>query len=45
LGIKTSSDNPVVLRFTDIVSLSKQQFEQVGMKTHDAKAIFDKVQN
>jgi hypothetical protein len=44
LGIKTSSDNPVVFRFTDIVSLSKQQFEQVGMKTHDAKAIFDKVQ-
>ena len=44
LGIKTSSDNPVVFRLTDIVSLSKQRFEQVGMKTHDAKAIFDKVQ-
>jgi hypothetical protein len=23
---------------------AKQRFEQVGMKTHDAKAIFDKVQ-
>jgi hypothetical protein len=44
LGIKTSSDNPVVFRLTDIVSLSKQRFEQVGMKTHDAKAICDKVQ-
>jgi hypothetical protein len=44
LEIKTSSNNPVVFRFTDIVSLSKQRFEQVGMKTHDAKAIFDKVQ-
>jgi hypothetical protein len=37
-------DNPVVFRLTDIVSLSKERFEQVGMKTHDAKAIFDKVQ-
>jgi hypothetical protein len=37
-------DNPVVFRLTDIVSLSKERFKQVGMKTHDAKAIFDKVQ-
>jgi hypothetical protein len=44
LGIQTTSDNPVVFRLTYIVSLSKQRFEQVGMKTHDAKAIFDKVQ-
>ena len=44
LGIKTSSDNPVVFRLTYIVSLSKQRFEQVGIKTQDAKAIFDKVQ-
>ena len=44
LGTKTSSDNPVVFRLTYIVSLSKQRFEQVGIKTQDAKAIFDKVQ-
>ena len=44
LGIQTTSDNPVVFRLAYIVSLSKQRFEQVGMKTHDAKAIFDKVQ-
>jgi hypothetical protein len=44
MGIQASSDNPVVFRLTYIVSLSEQQFEQVGMKTHDAKAIFDKVQ-
>jgi hypothetical protein len=44
LGIKRSSNNPVVFHLTDIVSLSKQRFEQVGMKTHDAKAIFNKVQ-
>jgi hypothetical protein len=43
LGIKTSSDNPVAFRLTYIVSLSKQRFEQVGIKTHDDKAISDKV--
>ena len=35
LGIKTSSDNPVIFHLTDIVTLSKQRFEQVGMKSHD----------
>jgi hypothetical protein len=44
LGIKTSSDNPVVFFLADLVSLSKQRFEQLGMKTHDVKAFFDKVQ-
>jgi hypothetical protein len=43
LGIKTSSDNPVVFFLADLVSLSKQRFEQLGMKTHDVKAFFDKV--
>jgi hypothetical protein len=28
----------------DLVSLSKQRFEQLGMKTPDVKAFFDKVQ-
>jgi hypothetical protein len=32
------------LQIADLVSLSKQRFEQVGMKTHVAKAICDKVQ-
>jgi hypothetical protein len=44
LGTKTSSDNPVVFLLVDLVSLSKQRFEQLGMKTHDVKAFFDKVQ-
>lgn len=44
LGTKTSSDNPVVFLLADLVSLSKQRFEQLGMKTHDVKAFFDKVQ-
>jgi hypothetical protein len=44
LGTQTSSDNPVVFLLADLVSLSKQQFEQLGMKTHDVKAFFDKVQ-
>ena len=43
LGTKTS-DNPVVFLLADLVSLSKQRFEQLGMKTHDVKAFFDKVQ-
>jgi hypothetical protein len=37
-------DNPVVFFLADLVSLSKQRFEQLGMKTHDVKAFFDKVQ-
>jgi hypothetical protein len=44
LGTKTSSDNPVVFLLADLISLSKQRFEQLGMKTHDVKAFFDKVQ-
>jgi hypothetical protein len=44
LGTKTSSDNHVVFLLADLVSLSKQRFEQLGMKTHDVKAFFDKVQ-
>ena len=44
LGTKTSSDNPVVFLLADLVSLSKQRFEQLGMKTHDVKAFLDKVQ-
>ena len=44
LGTKTSSDNPFVFLLADLVSLSKQRFEQLGMKTHDVKAFFDKVQ-
>ena len=32
------------LQITDLVSLPKQKFEQLGMKTHDVKAFFDKVQ-
>jgi hypothetical protein len=44
LGTKTSSDYPVVFLLADLVSLSKQQFEQLGMKTHGVKAFFDKVQ-
>ena len=44
LGTKTSSDNPVVFILADLVSLSKQRFEQLGMKTHDVKAFFHKVQ-
>ena len=43
MGIKISSDNPVAFRLTYIVSLSKQRFEQVGIKTHDDKDISDKV--
>jgi hypothetical protein len=45
LGTKTSSDNPFVFLLADVVSLSKQRFEQLGMNTHDGKAFFDKVQN
>ena len=41
LGTKTCS---VVFLLADLVSLSKQRFEQLGMKTHDVKAFFDKVQ-
>jgi hypothetical protein len=44
LGTKTSSDNPVVFLLEDLVSLSKQRFEQLGMKTRDVKAFLDKVQ-
>jgi hypothetical protein len=44
LGTNTSSDNPVVFLLADLVSLSKQRFEQLGTKTHDVKAFFDKVQ-
>jgi hypothetical protein len=44
LGTKTSSDNPVVFLLADLVSLSKQRFEQLGMKNHDVKAFFDNVQ-
>jgi hypothetical protein len=44
LGAKTSSDHPVVFLLADLVNLSKQRFEQLGMKTHDVKAFFDKVQ-
>ena len=44
LGKKTSSDNLVVFLLADLVSLSKQRFEQLGMKNHDVKAFFDKVQ-
>ena len=44
LGTETSSDNPVVFLLADLVSLSKQRFEQLGMKTPDVKAFFDKVQ-
>jgi hypothetical protein len=43
-GTNTSSDNPVVFLLADLVSLSKQRFEQLGTKTHDVKAFFDKVQ-
>ena len=44
LGTKTSSDNPVVFLLADLVSLSKQRFEQLRMKKHFVKAFFDKVQ-
>jgi len=43
LETKTSSDYPVVFRLADLVSHSKQRFEQLRMKTHDVKAFFDKV--
>jgi hypothetical protein len=33
-----------VFLLADLVSLSKQRFEQLGMQTHDVKAFFDKVQ-
>ena len=32
------------ISLADLVNLSKQRFEQLGMKTHDGKAFFDKVQ-
>jgi hypothetical protein len=32
------------LQIADLVSLSKQRFEQLEMKIHDVKAFFDKVQ-
>ena len=32
---KTNSDNPVVFRLADLVSLYKQRLEQLGMKTPD----------
>ena len=32
---KTSSENPVVFRLADLVSLHKQRLEQLGMKTPD----------
>jgi hypothetical protein len=44
LRTKTSSDNAVVFRLADQVSLSKQQFKQLGMKTPDVKAFIDNVQ-
>jgi hypothetical protein len=44
LGTKISSDNPVVFLLADLVSLSKQRFEQLRMKKHFVKAFFDKVQ-
>jgi hypothetical protein len=36
--IKTSSDNPVVFRLADLVSLYKQRLEQLVMKTPDVNA-------
>ena len=45
LGTKTSSDDPGVFLLADLIRLSKQRFEQLGMKTHDVKAFFDKVHN
>jgi hypothetical protein len=44
LGTKTSSDNPVLFLLADLVGLSKERFEHLGIKTHDVKAFFDKVQ-
>jgi hypothetical protein len=35
---KTSSDNPVVFRLADLVSLNKQRLEQLGMKTPDVNS-------
>ena len=44
LATKTRSDNPVVFLLADQVSLSKKRLEQLGMKTHDVKSFFEKVQ-
>jgi hypothetical protein len=36
---KTGSDNPVVFRLAELVSLYKQRLEQLGMKTPDVNSI------
>jgi hypothetical protein len=38
LEIKTSRDNPVVLRLADLVTLYKQGLEQLVMKTPDVNS-------
>jgi hypothetical protein len=35
---KTGSDNPVVFRLAELVSLYKQRLEQLGMKTPDVNS-------